>query len=171
MGQDPNAQLQQQAAGGNPLLPNSKLSPGGLPIPPGRFGTPGTPPELASVPAPPMNDPYMGTPTTPATHLPPEAGQFGGGGVQPPAPSPYAPPPAPFAPPPVPPPQPPPAEPMGGGAGGLGGVAPAGGGAAPYQKPGGSLAAQQLGLGIYKKTPQGTTNWGKVSPGGLPPRQ
>lgn len=31
-------------------------------------------------------------------------------------------------------------------------------------------AGQQLGMGIYKPTPRGTTNYGKITPGGLPPR-
>lgn len=56
--------------------------------------------------------------------------------------------------------------------GGTGGPfpAPMGGAPAPYQKPGGDLAARLLQRGVFKPTPQGTTNYGKLSPGGLPPR-
>lgn len=38
----------------------------------------------------------------------------------------------------------------------------------PYKKPGGNLAAQQLGMGVFAPTPQGTGQWGKVMPGGPP---
>jgi hypothetical protein len=40
------------------------------------------------------------------------------------------------------------------------------GGAPPYKKPGGNLAAQQLGMGVFAPGHQ----WGQVTPGGLPPR-
>jgi hypothetical protein len=151
---------------GAPPPPNPKLSPGGLPIPPGRLGTPGTPPDLTGMgAAPPMGgmDPMSGMgmgggvpnsgPTSPVINVPaPPMGGFGA--ATPPPPQPFAPT--------TPPPEPMPAE--------MPGMPPAGGAAAPYQKPGGDLAAKLLQMGKYKPTPQGTTNYGKISPGGLPPR-
>jgi hypothetical protein len=152
---------------GAPPPPNPKLSPGGLPIPPGRLGTPGTPPDLTGGlgmgGADPMGGMGMGGvpnsgPTSPVINVPaPPIGGFGG-----PFPAAPAPPPQPFAPT-TPPPEPPPTE--------MPGMPPPGGamgGATPYQKPGGDLAAKLLGMGKYKPTPQGTTNYGKISPGGLP---
>jgi hypothetical protein len=54
------------------------------------------------------------------------------------------------------------------GGGGMGTPPPPPPAPAPYQKPCGDLAAQLLQMGKYKPTPLGTTNYGKVTPGGGP---
>jgi hypothetical protein len=168
----------QQGPMGAPPPPQPKLSPGGLPIPPGRLGTPGTPPDLTGGLGGMMDpsggmamagrtDPMMGmggglnsAPTSPLINTP--AAPLGGISAPPPRTTGAVPGTPSFPtgfgsglgadrgiPATPPPPQPPPPQPP-----------------LPYKKPGGNLAAQQLGLGVFNPAHQ----WGKMTPGGLPPR-
>ena len=138
-----------------PGPPGGVTIPGGVLPPRGDMGggaAPGRTPPGQVLPGPPGGVTFPGSSLPPRGVSGPYPGGFSGGPTTPDINVPIGP--APL-----------------GGAGGEGAMAaPMAGAPPPYQKPGGDLAARLLQRGIYKPTPQGTTNYGKLTPGGLPPR-